>query len=62
MNDLIPFAGMIFSLLVILIIAGSILLYPLSTRLGKLLELRIEERKEGAEAVPEALQPLERTV
>jgi hypothetical protein len=47
MYDIIPLAGMIFSLLMTLIIGGFILLYPLAKRLGKLMEMRLEERREG---------------
>ena len=61
MDEFIPFAGMILSLLVVLIIAGAILLYPLSTRLGKLIELRIQERQEGG-APPEALAGVQQTL
>lgn len=39
MLEPVALAGMIFSLLVILLIGGFILLYPLSRRLGALLEL-----------------------
>ena len=45
-----PIAGMVFSLLVVLVIAGSVLLFPLTRRLGQLLELRLEERRGGVEA------------
>jgi hypothetical protein len=51
MEDFLPFAGMIFSLLVVLIIAGSILLFPLTRRLGTLLEMRIEDRRGGEGAL-----------
>jgi hypothetical protein len=47
MIDIIPIAGMIFALLMVVIIGGFILLVPLSKRLGRLLELRLEERREG---------------
>ena len=60
MIDILPFAGMIFSLLLVLIIGGFILLFPLSRRLGQLLELRMEERRQslasGEGAVNEELQ------
>lgn len=46
--DIVPLAGMLLSLLIILIIAGSVLLFPLVRRFGRLLELRIEERRTGA--------------
>ncbi|MFW5951612.1 MAG: hypothetical protein ACOCVZ_05800 [Gemmatimonadota bacterium] len=48
MIDIIPLAGMLFSLLMVLIIGGFILMFPLTRRLGKLLELRIQERRESA--------------
>lgn len=40
-------AGMIFSLLCLLIIGGTILVYPLTRRLGELMEQRLEERRMG---------------
>ncbi|NIP80881.1 MAG: hypothetical protein GWM90_17370 [Gemmatimonadetes bacterium] len=43
--DILPLAGMLFSLLMVLIIGGFILLFPVTRRLGRLLELRIEERR-----------------
>lgn len=54
--DIVPLAGMLFSLLMVLIIAGSILMFPIMRRLGRLLEMRIEERWKGpgAEALPSA--------
>jgi hypothetical protein len=45
MGEFVPFAGMIFSLLMALVIGGFVLMYPLTRRLGKLIELRLEERK-----------------
>jgi hypothetical protein len=45
MGEFVPFAGMIFSLLMALIVGGFVLMYPLTRRLGKLIELRLEERK-----------------
>jgi hypothetical protein len=45
MGEFVPFAGMIFSLLLALIVGGFVLMYPLTKRLGKLIELRLEERK-----------------
>jgi predicted phage tail protein len=62
MDEFIPFAGMILSLLVVFIIAAAILLYPLSTRLGKLIELRIQERQEGMGAPSEAMDGIHRTL
>ncbi len=46
--DIVPLAGMLLSLLMVLIIAGSILMFPIMRRMGRLLELRIEERRGGA--------------
>ena len=40
-------AGMIFSLLCLVIIGGTILMYPLTRRLGQLMEQRLEERRLG---------------
>jgi hypothetical protein len=45
MYDLVPIAGMVFSLLLALIVGGFVLMYPLTKRLGKLIELRLEERR-----------------
>lgn len=60
--DIIPLAGMVFSLLMVLIIGGFILLFPVARRLGRLLELRIEERRAG-ESLPMAeLEDLLRVV
>lgn len=59
MVELVPIAGMLFSLLLVLIIGGFVLLYPLSKRLGQLLELRLEERRArppGAVAAAEVQQ------
>lgn len=50
MIDILPIAGMIFSLLLALIIGGFILVFPLTRRLGKLLEIRMEERRQAVEA------------
>jgi|GEM_PF-1331215 len=47
MIEIVPIAGMIFSLLLALIIGGFILMYPLTRRLGQLIELRLEERRTG---------------
>jgi Tfp pilus assembly protein PilO len=58
MIDILPIAGMIFSLLMVLVIGGFILLYPLSKRLGKLIELRLEERRAGSALPEEQLQVL----
>lgn len=44
--DIIPLAGMLFSLLMVLVIGGLVLLFPISRRLGKFLEIRIDERME----------------
>jgi hypothetical protein len=45
MYDVVPIAGMVFSLLLALIVGGFVLMYPLTKRLGKLIELRLEERR-----------------
>jgi hypothetical protein len=47
--EMVPFAGMIFSLLLALIIGGFVLMYPLTKRLGQLIELRMGERRLGAD-------------
>ena len=56
--DIIPLAGMLFSLLMVLIIGGLILLFPISRRLGKFLEVRIEERMEWDTLPKEAFNEL----
>ncbi|HSH76889.1 MAG TPA: hypothetical protein VLA09_14470 [Longimicrobiales bacterium] len=43
--DLEIMAGMVFSLVVLLMIGGFVLLLPLSQRLGKLLELWIDQHR-----------------
>ena len=40
-------AGMVFSLLCLVVIGGIILMYPVTRRLGQLLEQRVEDRKAG---------------
>jgi hypothetical protein len=59
MGDMVPFAGMIFSLLLALIIGGFVLMYPLTKRLGQLMELRLQERQGAATRVAE-LEQVER--
>lgn len=58
MGDFIPIAGMLFSLLMVLVIGGLILLFPISRRLGKFLELRIDERMEWDTLPRETLEEL----
>lgn len=62
MIDILPIAGMIFSLLMVLVIGGFILLYPLSKRLGQLIELRLEERRAGGPLPSEELEELQAVV
>lgn len=55
-------AGMVFSLLCLVVIGGIILMYPLTRRLGQLMEQRLEERKAGgglAELDPSELLDLQ---
>ena len=57
-------AGMVFSLLCLVVIGGIILMYPLTRRLGQLMEQRLEERRgvEGGDevrALAEAVRALE---
>jgi cell division protein FtsB len=65
--DPLALAGMVFTLLVILMIGGFILLFPVSRRLGKVLERWLEEKRPGGKE-PEiaqlraAVQALEREV
>ncbi len=47
-------AGMIFSLVMVLMIGGFILTFPLAKRLGRLLEMRLEERRAGTMPAEEA--------
>lgn len=56
--DIIPLSGMLFSLLMVLVIGGLILLFPISRRLGKFLEIRIEERMEWDTLPKEAFNEL----
>lgn len=56
--DIIPIAGMLFSLLVVLVIGGLILLFPISRRLGRFLEIRIDERMEWDTLPRETLDEL----
>ena len=59
--DSVAIAGMIFSLLAIMMIGGFILLFPLSRRLGAVLEQRLRE-KDSAEASAEQIEELRRAV
>lgn len=59
--DIVPLAGMLFSLLVVLVIGGFILLFPLARRLGTLLELYVEERRKS-EFPPPELEDIRRVV
>jgi hypothetical protein len=59
--DIVPLAGMLFSLLMVLVIGGLILLFPLAKRLGQLLELRLEERRKG-EFLPPELEEMHRLI
>lgn len=65
--DPLALAGMVFTLLVILMIGGFILLFPVSRRLGKVLERWLEEKRPAGKE-PEvaqlraAVQALEREV
>ncbi|HEX5725707.1 MAG TPA: hypothetical protein VFX98_09605 [Longimicrobiaceae bacterium] len=66
--DIVPIAGMIFSLLCLMTIGGFILLFPVTMRLGKVLEQWLADRKlkqgENAElkALRETVQGLEAEV
>jgi hypothetical protein len=51
-------AGMIFTVILSLLIGGFILLFPLSRRLGLLLEAKIQERKRIPGASVEELENL----
>lgn len=56
--DITAIAGMVFSLLVILVIGGLIVLFPISRRLGKFLEIRIDERMEWDALPKDAINEL----
>ena len=60
--DIIPIAGMIFSLLMVLLIGGFILLVPLSKRLGQLLEMRLQQQRSGDVLPADQLEDLRRMV
>jgi hypothetical protein len=51
--DLTPLAGMVFTLILMMMIGGFILLFPLSRRLGALLESRIQEKKQVVSPDPD---------
>ena len=55
-------AGMVFTLILTGLIGGFILLYPLSKRLGALLESRLEEQKGGAKSLPAEIRRLGESV
>lgn len=46
--DWVALSGMIFTLLLALVIGGFILMFPLSRRLGELMEQQLKDRREGA--------------
>jgi hypothetical protein len=50
--------GTIFVLLLTMIIGGVILLYPLTRKLGQLLEFKMQERRPAGAAEPAALDEL----
>lgn len=56
--DIVPLAGMLFSLLMVLVVGGLILLFPIARRLGKFLEIRIDERMEWDTLPKEAFDEL----
>ena len=60
--DILPLAGMVFSLLMVLVIGAFILLFPVTRRLGRLLELRIEERLAGDAIPPGEVEEVRRMV
>ena len=60
--DITAIAGMVFSLLTVLVIGGLILLFPISRRLGKFLEVRIDERMEWDTLPRETLDELREVV
>ena len=51
-------AGMIFALILVALVGGGILLYPLSRRLGQLLESRIENELQPSESELRELREL----
>lgn len=55
-------AGMIFTLLLALLAGGFILLYPLSRRLGLLLEARVRDRSATPGAADEELLQLRESI
>lgn len=59
--DPIALAGMIFSLIVIVLIGGAIITYPIFSRLGKALEVYLEERRRGGAPAAE-LDGLEKAI
>ena len=60
--EILPLAGMIFSLLTLILIGGFILLFPVARQLGKYLEAKIEERSEWGGLPQESLDELRSTV
>lgn len=59
--DITAIAGMLLSLLVVIAIGGMILLFPLSRRLGALMEQRLMEKR-GAAPDPQELAELRKAV
>jgi hypothetical protein len=59
--DMLPIAGMLFSLLLVGMIAGFILLFPISRRMGALLEQKVKGKLDDDRALEE-VKRLEATV
>ena len=59
--EIVPIAGMLFSLLLVGMIAGFILLFPISRRMGALLEQKVKGKLDDDRALEE-VRRLEATV
>jgi hypothetical protein len=59
--EMLPIAGMLFSLLLVGMIAGFILLFPISRRMGALLEQKVKGKLDD-EGAMEEVKRLEATV
>jgi hypothetical protein len=59
--DIVPIAGMLFSLMLVGMIAGFILLFPISRRMGVLLEQKVKGKLDDDRALEE-VRRLEATV
>lgn len=60
--EIVPIAGMLFTLLFTGLIGGIVIVYPLSKRLGALMESKMRTEKEAAPRLEAEVKRLESTI